>query len=224
MTTIDIKNNHFRFANTNYFVGNAQLMSIGSYGEKATPLFGTNKLELKGRVPAPKLEGKVKVAGPFELDSSDTTEAEFNQAAEGTIKVVGISVAQKDIYKQLKSRKLKLVQLFVAEEDMRRALNDSPRALDNLAGYGGDARVVHQLFVIMEASYATSFTAGRSYEISADAAGIVTITAKGGAVVSGKDKVTIAPGTGFAYLLLKLDWNKDKTKVDSTRVDEWGVN
>jgi hypothetical protein len=59
---------------------------------------------------------------------------------------------------------------------------------------------------------------------TAMATGIITITTSGGTTVKGKDKITLAPGTGLAYLLLKLDWNKGKTQIDKTTVDEWSVN
>ena len=76
----------------------------------------------------------------------------------------------------------------------------------------------------MEAEFATSFTSGTNFEVTADAAGIFSITATGGVVVSGKSKVTFSEGTIFAYLLLDPEWNADKTLVVSTHVDEWGIN
>jgi hypothetical protein len=224
MSLVTVKDNHIKFMSSNYFVGNAQTVSLGSYGEKATPVFGANKLEVKARVPAPKLEGKVRVAGPFGLDAQQSSKSNFDQAVSGSIKVVGISISQGNIYEELVDQHLKFVQLYVDEVPMKNAFNDAPNALDNLRDYGNDARIAHSLLVVMEASFASSFTAGSSYDVSADAAGIVSITAAGGSVVKGKDKVTIAPGTCLAYLLLNPDWNKGKSKIESTNVDEWSVN
>lgn len=224
MSLAVIKDNHIKFMGSNYFVGNAQTVSVGSYGEKAANLIGTNKLEVKARVPAPKLEDRVRVYGPVAIDAERSSKSDFNQAVSGSIKVIGITLSQNDVYEKLTQQQLKLVQLYVDEEDMKKAVNDSPRVLDNLRDYGGDARIAHSLLVVMEATFASSFTRGSSYEISADVAGIVSITAKGGAVVKGKDKITLAPGTGLGYLLLDPDWNKGKTKVESTKVDEWSLN
>lgn len=224
MSLVEIKDNHVKFMGSNYFVGNAQTVSVGSYGEKAANLIGTNKLEVKARVPAPKLNGDVKAAGPFEIDASRSSKSDFDKAVSGSIKVIGVTVSQNNVYEELTKKHLKFVQLFVDEEKMKKAFNESPNALDNLRNYGGDARIAHQLFVVMEASFASSFTSGSSFEISADAAGILSITAKGGSVVSGKDKITLAPGTGLAYLLLNPNWNKGKTQIESTKVDEWSVN
>lgn len=224
MSLAVIKDNHIKFMGSNYFVANAQTVTIGSYGEKATPVFGANKLEVKARVPAPKLDGKIRVAGPFSIDAQQSSKSNFDQAVSGSVKVVGISISQNNVYEELTKQHLKLVQLYVDEVPMKNALNDAPKALDNLRDYGNDARVAHSLLVVVEASFASSFTSGSSYDISADAAGIVSITANGGAVVSGKDKITLAPGTGLCYLLLNPEWNKGKTQIESTKVDEWSVN
>lgn len=224
MSLVTVKDNHVKFFGSNYFVGNAQTVSLGSYGEKATPLFGTNKLEVKARVPAPKLDGKVRVAGPFGLDTKQSTKSDFDQAVAGSIKVVGISISQNNVYEELVDQSLKFVQLYVDEVPMKNAFNAAPNALDNLRDYGNDARIAHSLLVVMEASFASSFTSGTSYDISADAAGIVSIASQGSTVIKGKDKVVLAPGTCLAYLLLNPDWNKGKTKIESTKVDEWSVN
>jgi hypothetical protein len=224
MSLVTVKDNHVKFFGSNYFVGNAPTVSVGSYGEKATPLFGVNKLEVKARVPAPKLDGKVRVAGPFSLDAKQSSKSNFDQAVSGSIKVVGISISQGNVYEELVDQHLKFVQVYVDEVPMKNALNDAPNALDNLRDYGNDARIAHSLLVITEAEFASSFTSGTSYDISADAAGVVSITASGGSVVKGKDKITLAPGTCLAYLLLNPDWNKSKSKIESTKVDEWSVN
>lgn len=224
MSLITVKDNHVKFFSSNYFVGNAQTVSLGSYGEKATPVFGVNKLEVKARLPAPKLDGKVRVAGPFSLDAKASSKSDFDQAVSGSIKIVGVSVSQSNLYKEMVDQHLKFVQLYVDEVPMKNAFNDSPNALDNLRDYGNDARIAHSLLVIVEASFASSFTAGSAYDISADAAGIVSITSKGSEVVKGKDKITLAPGTCMAYLLLNPDWNKGKSQIESTNVDEWSVN
>jgi hypothetical protein len=224
MSLVTIKDNHLRFMGTNYFVGNAQMVHPGSYGKKATPVFGQNKIEVKAHLPASHLAGRIQVAGPFSLDTTQSSKSDFAQAISGSVKVIGLTVSQNDIYEELTHDHLKLVQLYVEEEAMAKAVNDSPAAIDNLNGYGADARIVHQEFVIVEATLATSFTSGTSYEVSADAAGVISIKAGGGTVVSGKDTLTLAPGTGLAYLLLNFSWNKGKTQIEKPRADEWGIN
>jgi hypothetical protein len=224
MSLAVIKDSHLKFMGTNCFVANAQTVSIGSLGKKATPVFGQNKLEVKAHIPAPKLDGKIKVAGPFDIDTAQSSKSDFTKAVSASLKVIGFNGSENAVYEELTKKHLKLVQLYVEEEAMEDAANKSPKALDNLQSYGGDARIAHQLFVVMEAEFATSFTSGNKHEISADALGIISITASGGTTVRGKDKITLSPGTGLAYLLLKVDWNKGKTQIEKTSVDEWSVN
>ncbi len=224
MSLAVVKDNHITFMGTKYFVANAQTVSMGSYGEKATPIFGQNKLEVKAHVPAPKLDGKVKTVPPFGIETSGAAKSNFQAAVSASLKVIGLNGSVGSIYDGLAKKSLKLVQLYVEEEAMRKALNDSPKALNNLKNYGKDARVVHQILVVMEAEFATSFTSATSYDASVDALGILSIQASGGKTVKGKDKITLSPGTCLAYLLLKLDWNKGKTKVEKTIVDEWSIN
>ncbi len=222
MSLVVIKDNHIKFMGTNYFVANAQKVTIGAYGEKATPIFGQNKLEVAAHVPAPKLDGKVKIAGPFDIDVTRSSKSDFTTAVGASIKVVGFNGSQNEVYEELTRKRLKLVQLFVDEIPMMNAVNASPKVLANLDRFGKDARVAHELFVVMEASFATSFTSGTKSEITADAAGIVTVAVSGGKTVKGKDRLTLYPGMGLAYLLLKLDWKQGKIKdVD---VDEWSLN
>jgi len=158
------------------------------------------------------------------IDTKKSSKSSFEKAVGGSLKAIGFNGSVSSIYDGLATAKLKLVQLFVEEEAMKRAANDSPKALDNLRSYGGDARIAHQLFVVVEATLAESFTFGTRYEVTADALGTISVKASGGNVIKEKDVVTLSPGTGLAYLLLKVDWDKDKSKIESTRVDEWSVN
>lgn len=224
MSLAIIKDNHITVFGTKYFVGNAQTVSIGSYGEKATPLIGQNKLEVKDHIPVPKLDGKIRTVSPIGIDSTKSTKSDFKSAVSASLKVIGFNGSVGTVYDKLVDNQLKLVQLWVEEEDMKEAVNRSPKVLNNLRSYGADARVAHQVFVITEAKLATSFTGGTKFDVSANAAGIISIKAKGGNSVSGKDTITLSPGTCLAYLLLKLNWNKDKSQIEKTRADEWGIN
>jgi hypothetical protein len=224
MSLAVIKDNHITIFGTKYFVGNAQTVSVGSYGPKATPVFGQNKLEVKDHVPAPKLKGKIRTVPPIGIDSTQSSKNDFTAAVSGTLKVIGFNGSQSEVYDALVNNHLKLVQLFVEEEEMKKAVNDSPNVLDDLQRYGGDARVAHQLFVVMEATMASSFTSSKNFDVSADAAGILSITASNGAAVSNGTKITLSPGTGLAYLLLKPDWNKNETQLVDVHSDEWSIN
>jgi hypothetical protein len=59
--------------------------------------------------------------------------------------------------------------------------------------------------------------------VNADA-GILSIKASGGTAVAGKNNFTLSPGTCLAYLLLKLDWDKNKSQIVDVDADEWSIN
>ena len=173
--------------------------------------------------PIPNLKGKTTTLGPITLDSSNSSKSDFNKAVAASLKVVGFSGSVDATYSALVSKELQLVQLWIEPNDVKRWINASPKALDNLRNYGGDARVVHTLFVVTTAVFASSFTGGVSYDLDVNAAGIVTVTSKGGSSVAGKDVITLAPGMCLAYGMLKLDWGKGKDFVEDLNVDEVGM-
>jgi hypothetical protein len=217
------KNNHMVVFGNKYFVANAPVISIGNYGTKATPVFGPNKLEPKDRLPAPKLDGKIRTVPPFTIDSTKTKKNDFTTAVSASLKVIGFSGSVGNVYDALVENRVQLVELFVEENDMRRAANDSPMHLGNLKNCGASGRLVHRTIVAMEATFATSFTSATKYEVSINA-GILSVNASGGSTVAGKTTVTLSPGTTIGYLLLNPIWDKNKSKIEETRVDEWGIN
>lgn len=219
-----VKDNHVSFMGTDYFTGNAQQVRVGTWGEKKTPVFGMNKIEPGGHLLASKLKGRLQMKGPFTFDSASVSKTEFDKAVSATFKVIGIEIGHSALYEELKRQHLKFVNVFVEREPMRHALNESPNALDTLARYGNDARVVHSTLVVMEASLATSVAGAANFDVSADAAGILSVKASGGTTVKGRDTLTLPPRTAFGYVLLKLDWNKKKDHVDGVDVDEWSFS
>ena len=224
MGKVVIKDNHITLDGTKHFTANALEVSIGSHGRKATPLFGQNKLEVKGHLPAPGIHGKVRVSKPIELDTANSTKADFTSMFSAGFKPIGFTGSSAVVYDNLATGHLKLVQLWVEENDVKNWINGAAKQRTDLANDGSDARVVHLGLVAMEGSFATSFTSGTNFDVTADAAGIISINATGSLVVSGKSIVTLAEGTVYGYLLLKPIWNADKTRVVDTRVDEWSIN
>lgn len=223
MSLAVFKDNHVTLFGNKYFVANALAVSMGCHGDKATPIFGQNKLEPKGTIPAPKLQGKILTAPPISIDSTSSKSSDFMAAVSASLKVIGFNGTFHTVYNELVKQHLKFVELQVQENDMKRAANESPAALDDLRSYGAGARIAHRILVVMEASWATSFTSATTFDVTVNA-GVLSIQAKGGASVTGKDMIRLEPGTCLAYLLLKLDWNKGKTQIETTHVDEWSFN
>src|SRR5262249_12973562 len=152
--------NHITLAGNRYFVANSEVLRFADIGKKAMPLFGQNKLEPKDHVPPGKLNGKIQTVPPISIDTTTTQKDDFLATVSATLAVIGLNVSGGHIYDQLASNKLKLVELFIEEEDMVRAVNDSPNVLRELASYGANARIVCRQLIAVEATMAEKFTAG----------------------------------------------------------------
>lgn len=224
MSLAVIKDNHIKLFGSNFFVANAPQTSLGYIGEKATPIFGQNKLEVKSHIPAPKFDGKIKKVPPIGIDDTLSSKTSFNDAVSASLKVIGANVSFNSVYDKLKRNELKVVEIWVEPQAMKEAANKSPKALGLLRDYGKDARIVHNILVVMEAKFATEFTGALNYDVSANAAGIVSITATGGSARSGGNTVTLSSGTVLGYLLLKIDWEKGKKSIKDLDIDEWSIN
>jgi hypothetical protein len=217
-----VKNNHLHFNGKNYFRGGSEDIKLGSYGEKKSPLTQTNYLEHQSRIPAPKL--KVRDATEVDIDFTKSTKADIL----ANINVAAVFKGSSSTgYEQLKSGQLRLVKLTLANEDVKDAANASPKVIEDLIDYGNDARIATQIWVVLEAELAKSFTASKSFEVSANA-GIVKVSGSGNGSVNGSMEVLLPSGMCFAYLLGKLDWDatskKNKTRITKVTDDQWSLN
>lgn len=224
MTYAVFAKNHITLAGNRYFVANAEVLRFGAIGKKATPLFGQNKLEPKDHVPPAKLDGRIQTVPPISIDTSTTKQDDFMATVSASLAVIGLNVSGGQIYDQLASNKLKLVELFVEEEDMVRAVNDSPNVLHELASYGADARIVCRQLIAVEAKMAEKFTAGPKFNVSVDVAGVVSIKAGGGSSTSDSTVIRLGANTCLGYLLLNFSWNDNKTRIENPRIDEQSIN
>jgi hypothetical protein len=111
--------------------------------------------------------------------------------------------------------------------DMMKAANNSPQKLQSLIEWGNDARIAHQVFIVMEASLANQFANNVTVDLAVGAKGLEAKV--GGSVSSsGTTTVQIAKGTCFAYLLAKIDWDA-KEKTNQTKIvdlddDQWSFS
>lgn len=217
MATVNIADTHLTFTGTRYFRGRAENVRIGAFGEKKSPLLSANYLEVQGHIPTARF--KVREATAADIDWSKTKESDFG----GSVKYLTAKGAFDISFKRAQSAKLKLVKFVVEGENMRAAANDSPNILSKLSGYGGDARIAHEIWVAMEATLADTFANSTSLSASGDAGG-VTISAKGATSSSGESTVTLSGGTTFAYLLVKLNWNDAKSRITKVTDDMWGLS
>ena len=215
--TVVVHNNHLTFNGIQYFRGGAESVFIGSFGEKKTPLFGQNYLQVQSDIPASKLV----------VNSVTTVDVDFTKSSAGDIKV-GLNVAGgysgtvDGAFNDLKSGKLKLVKFEMRLADVQSAVNALPDVRSKLAGYGNDARVAHQMFVVMQATMAQTFSNSGHFTFN-KTGGKLEVSASGGASSSGTTNLTLSPGTTYAYLLCKATWNKARTEATKFDDDQWGM-
>lgn len=214
-----VKDSHLNFGGVTYFRGHAEEIQLGSYGEKRTPLTKMNYLEAKGRLDGAKM--KKANASVVSIDSTQSKKGDFTGTVKAIIKGIPVSLTGSTAYDKLVKEELKLLKISVMTEDMKRAINDSPAARDNLDKYGNDARVAHQVFMIIDAEMSTVFSRDSTVELTAGG-GPVKATVGGSFGSKGSTTVEISPGTCFAYLLAKIDWKKGV--VEDLDDDQWSFN
>jgi len=225
MANVVVAENHLTFGGVSYFRGHAEEVEIGSIGEKRTPLTKMNYLEAKDRIPVPKIS--VVRSTVTEIDFAKTTKASFAATVAAIVTGVPMKFSGSATFDKLRTGELKLVKFSVTTEDMKKAANAAPNAIANLIEWGNDARIAHQVFIVMEASLATVFDNNIKVDLSVGAAGLEA-SVGGSSSSSGGTKVRISPGTGFAYLLAKIDWDantkKNKTKIVDFDDDQWSFS
>lgn len=221
MPNVVVKDNHLTYNGVSYFRGHAEEIELGSIGEKRTPLTKQNYLDVKDRIPPNKI-GTAK-STLVDIDFRRSTSSAFSVAINAIIKGVPVRVGASHTRSKLQSGELRMLKLSVMNNTMERAINDSPRKRDDLARWGKDARICHQVFIVMEGAIATKYGNDSSVKLSGGAEG-VKAEFSGSSSTRGSTLVTLAPGTCFAYLLLKIDWNKGKTRVDDLDTDQWSFS
>jgi len=223
MDNVAIRDASITFRDIHYFTLGASKVSLGSYGKKTKITFGETKgqpqFEVKGQSPAPRFEGQVKMLLADGIDTDPTTQAKFTKMT-GSLRAIGFDGPPSAIYDGLIKNQLKWVLLYVEESPMLKIVNDF-KLMEKIDQWGSEVRVVHQLFVVMEASFAESFMGGAQHKVVVDPTGVLTIKASGGKTVEGKDLVAFSPGTCFAYLFLSLDWNQKGTGIIKVNLDSW---
>jgi hypothetical protein len=231
MARVVVKSNHLTWEGKPYFCGGADEVLLGSYGEKKTPLTRQNYLEVQGTIPASKLKVRLADVCTIDFANSDKFSVSHSGVAEGIIDGVPVkaSISGNVSVDFGATGHLRLVKLIVENEAMERAIEDAPTVLDRLRSYGNDARICHQVFVVMEASLAEALDVSGSLTL-AGSAGIEGLKISGTQTVSGgktrNTTVTMAKGSTFAYLLLKIDWNHSgfkKTDIDKLTDDTWSL-
>lgn len=212
-----VKDNYLRYNGIRYFKANSESVTLGSIGQKKAPITQANYLEVQSHIPYNKL--KVREAVIVDIDFKQTSEKDLKANAIAAALGGNLETARK----RFDEGELKLVKFDVELEAMKKAANDSPKALDNLDGYGKDARICHQVFVVLDAKTATQITSSTSLGVTVTN-GQLVVTGKGKAGATSETTVTLSPKSTYAYLLCKIDWEKKNKKIEQLTDDQHGLN
>jgi hypothetical protein len=223
MRNVVVKENHLTFGGVAYFRAHAEEVEIGSIGEKREPLAKQNYLEVKDRVLVP--DENVIQTTVVDIDFKLTSKTDLNLGATVLVEGVPVKYSGDVTFEKLRSGELQLVKFSIPINVVKKAVNNSPEVLKDLHYWGKDARIAHQVFIVMEASLASQFNNKYGIKLSAGVKGLEAVVGVGGSS-SGKTIVNISKDTCFAYLLLKIIWDKkkDQSEILDLKNDQWGVS
>lgn len=225
MSNVVIKENHLTFGGVAYYRAHAEEVEIGSIGEKRSPLFKQNYLEVKDRVLVPEKNIiKATVAG---IDFTKSSRSAFRLQAKAIIDGVPAQLDGDAVFNKLRAGELKLVKFSITNNEMKKSINNSPEALQSLRLWGNRSRVALQVFIVIEAKLAEAFDRDINIGLSAGISGLKAEVGAGFAA-SGKTSVTLSKDTCFAYLLAKVRWDgknkKDRKQIIDLDDDQWGLS
>ena len=133
-----------------------------------------------------------------DIDFTKTSKSAFNTAVSAIVEGLPVKFSGDATFDKMKSGELKLVKFSVSNNDMKEAANNSPQRLQDLIEWGDDARIAHQVFIVMEASLANQFNNNITVDLSAGVKGLEAKVGGSGSA-SGGTAVRISKGTCFAY-------------------------
>jgi hypothetical protein len=215
---IQIRDSYFKAPDGNrYFRRNAPAVAVGSYGPKKEPLTQANYLAVEGQIKPDLLSSKIKKLIPIEVDWARESKTDVEASIKTFFDLGGTATFT---HQKAIEVSLKLVRFHIEQAALESVLNkDAAKAREALKEQGKDARVCSSVWVAMSGELAERFRTAASIEAKGTTADGLTITANGGGAWRGSEKITLAPGTVFAYGLHKVDkWSGDK--VDGMQ-DDW---
>jgi hypothetical protein len=207
--TVKISDSKFVYSGKGYFRGGCEDINLCSFGEKKTPVGKANYLYVAGTVsPANLSKVKVKVSGPYTIEWEKYSDSDVNVGIK-YLTAVGGQVGFNR--RAAKSANLVLMKLSLTSIALKKLLNQHAHfARNRMKEEGNDARIVSDVWIVMEAQLASKVTTGGSVSVSAPlgASGFTLEVGASGSATNGS-KVQIPENTCFAYLLAKVKkWDK----------------
>ena len=221
MPNVIVKENHLTFGGVAYFRAHAENVEIGSIGEIRRPLTKQNYLEVKDRILVP--SDDVIQATVVDIDFDRTSKTDLNLGATAIVEGVPVKLDGDATFKKLRMGELTLAKFSISNNAMKKAANNSPEKLQDLHRWGKDARIVHQVFIVIDATLASEINRNYGVKIAAGIKGLEVNLGVGGSA-SGTTAVNISKDTCFAYLMLKIKWDKKELKIVDLNDDQWGLS
>lgn len=220
-----ISEHYFEYGVHKYFRGNAHLLQPAKFGKKYDPIGIKAYLEPAGQVKPEHLDGRLKFNTRVKMDWSTVSAADLEADADLNYLGFGKSGALSFDLGKARSAQLELVNLSIDENPLKTMLNtDADVARNFMADEGGDARIVSEVWIVVDAKLGQQFAASGNGGIGVKALGS-TISLTVGGSSQGAQTVTLSPGTTFAYKMHKASkWNKGKTRIEDLEPDYKGMS
>ncbi|MBT8410508.1 MAG: hypothetical protein KJP02_01750 [Octadecabacter sp.] len=222
--SVKITKHKFSYGGLGYFRTNAHLVELGSHGQKKDPIGAKAYIDPAGKIRASHLASRPIKISTVTIDWADVKSSDFDAGA--TLKFLGLGRKHGVSFDlaDARSAKLKLMNFSIAENPLKRCLNnDADTVRRSMAEEGNDARLVGETWIAMEAELAehieTNWSTGHSWEALGNS---LDLTVSGGR--HGSQTVTLGPGTCFAYKLYKVKkWSKGKESIEDLEADYKGM-
>lgn len=225
--SVKISDSKFVYSGKSYFRGGCEDVNLVSYGEKKTPIGTPNYLYVAGEVAASNLaKVDVGVSGPYPIEWSKFSDTDVNVG----IKYLTVAGGQVGFSRQAaKAASLVLMKITLSSTALKNLLNNhAPTARNHLKEEGNDARIVSDVWIVVEAELADTITSGVDVSVSAPVGTSgFTLNVETGASSTVSTKVQIPEKTCFAYMMAKVKkWDKvdGKWMVQELEDDMQGLN
>jgi hypothetical protein len=193
-----VREDHFQFDGVDYFRGHAAAVQLGDVGEKRHSAGGHSHLAVQTALPSDKVA--IKRVTPIDLQRVAVRGSDIQ--VDVTVSEVG-SLGASTVARLLSNETLCLVKIEAAPGNLIAAANACASALAVLSRAGKGGRLVHQIFVVLQMVTAQDLSRATRWFLSG---------ARNGCLLTGigedgqRSVVVLAPGTTFAYLLLRPTW------------------
>ena len=206
-----VREDHFHFDGVDYFRGHAAAVQLGDVGEKKRAAAGHHHLDVQARLPRDKL--RIERVTRVDLRGAVVRSSDID--VDITVAEVG-ALGTSTVARQLEDKTLCLVKLEASPRGVIDAANDCAAALNALGRTDKAGRLVHQVFVILETATAQDLSQGTRWSIAGDND---NCTLTGFGPDGQRSVVLLAPGTTFAYLLLRPTWLGNR--IAAAASDTW---